>query len=60
MAEISGRIPVKVVLVDENGAPIPFGRAEDTSSDNTVIGLLKLIAEKLDEVKTAIENMSGG
>lgn len=60
MAEISGRIPVKVVLVDQTGKEIPFGAADDTSSDLTVIGLLKAIVEKLDEVKAAIENLNGG
>ena len=47
---VSGRIPVKVVLVDGTEAEINLTAAGTA----TVIGLLKQVVEKLEEVKLAI------
>ena len=58
---VSGRIPVKVVLVDGTEAEInltdnlkAIGTAGDAAGTATVIGLLKQVVEKLEEVKLAI------
>lgn len=66
MAEISGRLPVKVHVVGSDGESgtleslvTATGDAEDAANDPTVIGLLKQVIVKLDEVKTAIEGLGG-
>ena len=64
---VSGRIPVKVVLVDGTEAEInltdnlkAIGTAADAAGTATVIGLLKQVVEKLEEVKLAIIGGEGG
>lgn len=68
---VSPRLPVKVVLVDGSEVQIDLttnlqaiadgiGTAEDEAGDPTVIGLLKEVVVKLDEVKTALEGGEGG
>lgn len=68
---VSPRLPVKVVLVDGSEAEIDLetnlqaiadgiGAADDDPGEPTVIGLLQQVVAKLDEVKTAIENLGGG
>lgn len=72
MTTVSGRLPVKVLPVGEDGKAVSpatqmtlatvaagIGEAGDEANEPTVIGLLKQVIAKLDEVKTAIESQSG-